>query len=189
MHPRAAGRRSRIRPSWRLHDLEYVSVRIADQEPLREAQLAPAERDRARGDKRRARLAERACGIAVAADQAGLPVHHVVGALVGRDRPAVARRQVLEELDAGPARGPQRGDAQPGAEHAVQVLLLGPVVLALALHLESQEIAIEAEARRRVGGDDRRVVDAEEQPRGRPLPPGVAPPERALQDLADTALR
>src|SRR5437762_1668787 len=71
----------------------------------------------------------------------------------------------------------------------VQVLLLGPIVLALALHLESQEIAIEAEARRRVAGDDRRVVDAEEQPAGRSLPLGVALPGRELQDLQHMAVR
>src|SRR6266566_6747638 len=152
MRPRAAGRRSRRRPSWYLHDLEDVPVRIADQEPVREAQLAPAKRDRARGDERRARLAEGACSVAVAAHQPGLPVRHVVGALIGRYRPAVAGRQVLEELDAGPARGPQRGDAQPRTEQAVQVLPLGPVVLALALHLEALL------CRRRAGGPDVRTV-------------------------------
>src|SRR5712692_3885399 len=66
----------------------------------------------------------------VAGHECGLPVHEVVGALVGGHGVAVPRRQVLEELDAWPGARPDRGDAEARSEDRVQVLLLRAVVLA-----------------------------------------------------------
>ena len=48
-------------------------------------------------------------------------------------------------------------------EHRVQVLLLGPPVLALAGDAQAEPVAVEARRSRGVGDRDRRVVDAEEE--------------------------
>ena len=51
---------------------------------------------------------------------------------IERRRPAVTRRQILEQFDPGTRGCSKRRDAQPGAEDVVQVLLLDVVVLAFA---------------------------------------------------------
>src|SRR3954453_20801719 len=53
------------------------------------------------------------------------------GLLLRRKWTSVARRQVFEKLDPRARRGPQRSNAQAGAENVVEALLLGTVVLAL----------------------------------------------------------
>ena len=45
-------------------------------------------------------------------------------------------------------------------EHAAEVLLLEPIVLAAAGHAEMQFIAIEMNAGASVGNDDRSVIDS-----------------------------
>ncbi len=118
-----------------------------------------------------------------------LPVQEIVGPCAGRPRPPAPGRKILQELDARPAGRAQPGDAQPGAEHPVQVLLLRPEVLAGPRHLEPQEIAVEGEARRRVGDRDGRVIDAEEEPPLRALPARVALAGGKLDQLEEVAVR
>src|SRR5690349_6144401 len=61
-----------------------------------------------------------------------LPMEDVVWSRVGRVGPAVARREVFEQLDPrAAAGGGQRGDAEVCVVHVVQVRLLGAVVLAI----------------------------------------------------------
>ena len=90
-----------------------------------------------------------------------LPVPVIVCARVDRHRAAGARREVLEQLDTGAARGAQRGDSQTRAEHVVEALLLDAKVLTRARDFQSECISIETEARVGVGDDDRGVIDAE----------------------------
>ena len=88
----------------------------------------------------------------------------------------------------GPSAARKRRDAQPGAEHVVQVLLLDVVVLALAGDLQAERVAIEAQRRVGVVDDDRRVIDAEEQPVARvPLREALAGGK--VQDLEEVADR
>src|SRR5438270_3497788 len=108
-------------------DLHDMAVRVADEARARE-----------RG---------------VACEERGLPVDQVVRALVRRIEPPIARREVLEQLDARTMSGVKRRDAQSRTEHVVEVLLLGTVVLALAHHREPEPVAVEAEARLRVADD------------------------------------
>ena len=117
-----------------------------------------------------------------------LPVHQVVRPLVGGIGPAVARGQVLEELDARAGGGAEAGDVQPGALHVVQVLLLGPEVHALAGHPEAEHVAVERQARLGVAHHDGGVVDAEEQPVARRVPLRIALVRRELQDLERVAV-
>src|SRR6059058_3367176 len=92
-----------------------------------------------------------------------LPVRDIVRARAFGIRPAVARREIFEQLDPGTLRSPQRGDAQVRAGYGVQVLLLGTVVVARASNAHSQQPAVETQARIRVADDDRRVVDTEKE--------------------------
>src|SRR5438093_13257497 len=80
----------------------------------------------------------------------GLPMDEVIGALVGQGGPAVARAQVLQELNPGARGGAQTGDAQARAGDVVEPLLLRPIVEALPGDLEPQQVAVEAQARVRV---------------------------------------
>ena len=69
-----------------------------------------------------------------------------------------------------------------GAEDAVQLLLLRPVVLGLARHLEAQRVPPDGEAPLGVFDGDGGVVDAEEEAVLR-LPARVALAGRELEDL------
>src|SRR5207249_5716256 len=138
-------RSRRARYSW-LDQLHHVSVGIVDADRAMEAELGlrgldPAWRDEplAAPRERRRRLG------GVAGDEARLPVREVVGAESGGDRSAVARREVLEELDARARSRSETGNAEPRPEHVVQMLLLGAEILALACDRESEGVAIKAE--------------------------------------------
>jgi len=67
--------------------------------------------------------------------QGRLPVRDVVRAEIGRGGPAVARRQILEQFDAGPLACAKRRNSKPGTEYVIQMLLLDVVVLAFASDL------------------------------------------------------
>jgi hypothetical protein len=67
---------------------------------------------------------------------------------------------------------------QTGAGDIAQVLLLRAVVLARSGYAQSESVAIEGQALRGVGYDDRRVVDAEEKPIT-----GLALARRELQEF------
>ena len=73
------------------------------------------------------------------------------------------------------------------AEYAVQVLLLGTVVVARASDAHSQQPAVETQARIRVADDDRRVVDTEKE-RVLALPAGIALTSGKLQDFEDVSI-
>src|SRR5207248_1007440 len=146
------GGRSR-RPSW-LHHLQSMPVGVTHRDAAGEAQLVP-------GYGHRARLPELLERVVVR-DQPGLPVDEVVRTLVGRERPAVTRAQVFQELDARPRRGTQPRDAEVRAEDGAQALLLGAVVLALAGHAKAEPALVEGKARAGVADRDRGVIDAEE---------------------------
>jgi hypothetical protein len=115
-------------------------------------------------------------------------VRDVVGLEIDGRRPPIARREVLEQLDARARRGPKRGDAQPRSKHVVQVLLFRVVVLALARDPHAEHVAIEPERPIRVGDDDGGVVDAEKQAIGAvPLLEALAC--REVQDFEKVAVR
>ena len=78
-------------------------------------------------------VAERIGGrIDIGASQVDLPVPEVARAGVGGKRPAVARGQVLEELDARAVGRAQRGYEKARAENVVQPLLLETPVFSLS---------------------------------------------------------
>lgn len=91
-------------------------------------------------------------------------MQQVVGPQIGRRGPPVAGGEVLEELDPGTGSGAEAGDTQAGPEHVVEVLLLGPPVLALARDPQPEDIAVEPEAPLGVADHDRGVVEAQEEP-------------------------
>src|SRR6516225_1814887 len=92
-----------------------------------------------------------------------LPVRQVIGSRVFGDVAAIARHEVLQQLDAGTVRRTKTGDAQVRAEDVVQVLLFLSVVFACAGDVDAELVAIEGEARVSVADCDRSMVDAEEQ--------------------------
>src|SRR5204863_9556789 len=119
--------------------------------------------DSSRGNKSGPAVPESLHGFIRADPQeSGLPVDQVIGLLLRRKRTPIARRQVFEKLDAGPRRGPQRGDAQPGAENIIEAFLLGTVVLALAGDLHPQPVSIKTQAGLCVCNDDRGVNYSQE---------------------------
>ena len=122
-------------------------------------------------------------GSGVSAMMSVCQVHEVVNTSVRSERPPVAGGEVLEELDGRAGGRPQGRDPEPSPEDVVQVLLLGSVVLALADDAHAERVAIEPQARFRVGHHDRRVVDAEEEPFGRRRQRASPLPARELQDL------
>jgi len=69
-------------------------------------------------------------------------VTDVVGALIGGGCTSVAWCQVLQQLDARPARRAQCRDPQPRAEDVVEVFLLDVVVLALSRDGETEPMSI-----------------------------------------------
>jgi len=83
----------------------------------------------------------------------------------------------------------QTGNAESCTGHGVQPLLFDAPVLARAGDAAAQHIAIELQARLRVRHDDRRMVDAEEQPVGRLLPARVALAGREPDDFENVAVR
>ena len=76
----------------------------------------------------------------------------------------VAGGQVVQQFDAGAARGAQSCNADMCARHARQTLLFDAPVLALADDAQPEPVAVERKAALGVGGGDRGVVDAEKQP-------------------------
>src|SRR2546426_11154196 len=65
---------------------------------------------------------------------------NVVGVRVERVGATVAGCEVFEKLDGRAGRGTHAGDVQPRAEDVVEVLLLRPVVLALAAAVSSRRM-------------------------------------------------
>src|SRR5438094_10615312 len=70
-----------------------------------------------------------------------------------------------------------------GAKYVVQMLLRCSIILALAGHAHSEQVAVELEASLGVPHHDGRVIDAEEKFAGRPAPFFWALIRRELQDL------
>ena len=96
-------------------------------------------------------------------DQRRLPVRDVVGTEIAWRWPGHRAVRDTREARCPDPRGPQRRYTQARAEHVVQVLLLGVVVLAFAGNGHAERVAVERQRRVRVVDDDRRVVDAEKQ--------------------------
>src|SRR6516164_3033260 len=88
---------------------------------------------------------------------------NVVRSGVGRHRTAVARRQIVEQLDAGATFGTQSRDTNVGVGHCRQTLLLDPPILAGAGDAQSESVAIKGEAPLGIACGNRAVVDAEKQ--------------------------
>ena len=132
-------------------ELEEVAVGIAEQEARAESQLPV--RQASRGQARPTAGARRVEGAMPQVAGARAPSASETRSLArtsGGHGPAVARREVLEELDARARRRAQRRDAQARAEDVVQVLLLGAVVLALAGDAQAERVAVEARGSRSV---------------------------------------
>src|SRR5262249_7712611 len=112
----------------------------------------------------------------------GLPVRQVIAFDAGGRSP-VTRAEIFQEFHAWTLCRTQRRDVKPRAEDVVQPFLFGSVVRAFASDPKAQSIPIEAEALAGVGDDDRRVVDAEEQPVGGRMPFRIALSRREMQNL------
>src|SRR5205823_12929327 len=86
------------------------------------------------------------------------------------ERPSVAGREVLQQLNPGSTICAQSCDAQMGAKYVVQVFLLCSIILALAGHAHSEQVAVKLEAGVSVPHHDGRMIDAEEQFAVLPMP-------------------
>src|SRR5206468_211628 len=82
---------------------------------------------------------------------------------VGWERPSVARGKILQQFNPRSACAAQRSDAQVGAKHIVQMLLLGSIVLALSGHMHAEQVAVELNAGVGVRHHYCCMVDTEEQ--------------------------
>src|SRR6266478_3233517 len=78
------------------------------------------------------------CSVRLARAQVDLPVPEVIRCRVRRGGAAGPRCEILEELDSRTLCGAQRGDAQVRAEHIVEMLLLGAVILARSGDMQSE---------------------------------------------------
>ena len=93
-----------------------------------------------------------------------LPMPEIVGLSIVRKRFTVARRQILQELDADTRlRGLQTRDAQSRPTDIVQVFLFDAVIFTFPGNLHLQQITIKFKASLRVLNDNRGVVNAEKQ--------------------------
>jgi hypothetical protein len=113
-----------------LLDFNRVTIRVSDHECSAEPGLIRNHARRSRLDFRGIYPAAR--GIGIVSHQHGLAVGQVIGMFIGGERPAVARREVFQELNSRAASAAQCCDAQACAKHIVRVLLLGPVVFSLS---------------------------------------------------------
>src|SRR5207249_11743368 len=105
------------------------------------------------------------------------------------ERPSVAGREVLQQLNPGSTICAQSCDAQMGAKYVVQILLLCSIILALAGDAHSEQVPVELEAGLGVPHHDGRVIDAEGEFAGRPVPFFWALIWRELQDLVGMLIR
>ena len=103
------------------------------------------------------------CGLSIRRHNFRLAMDDIVGAFVRRVWLAATRDQVLQQLNTGTRLRTKGRDSQMGSKYIIQVLLLNAVILALSGHLQSQQVAIELEARIGVFNNDRCVVDAEKE--------------------------
>src|SRR4029453_19082965 len=128
-------RRGHARATLGLNHPQGMSVRIPDQQPLREPERPVCQSHHSRR-KRVARAATNRSRhrLGIVADQTRLPVREIIGAGIGGHRPPVSWGQIFEELDAGTRGRPERRDAQARAKDIVQAFLLGPVILTLTSH-------------------------------------------------------
>src|SRR3954447_11080426 len=173
-----------------LHDLNGVTVRVADHNCFAESRPVVRQLDSSRGNEGGPAVPESLRGLIRADPQeSGLPVDQVAGLLLRRKWTSVARRQVFEKLDARARRGPQRSDAQACAENVVEPLLLGTVILALARDLHPQPVPIELQAGLCVSNDDRGVIYSQKQAIRRGVPLRIALARREPQDLQRMPVR
>src|SRR5438046_5352265 len=105
------------------------------------------------------------------------------------ERPSVAGREVLQQLNPGFTICAQSCDAQMGPKYVIQMLMLCSIILALAGHAHSEQVAVELEASLGVPNHDGRVIDAEEKFAGRPVTFFWALIRRELQDLHGMLIR
>src|SRR5450631_1399795 len=120
-----------------------MAVGVADYECFAEADLRHVIRDDAGRNKVSSASAGLAGGgIGVVGQQDSLAMDDIVGVLIGRKRPAVARGEVFQQFDSRTACASQRGNAQVSAEYVVQMLLFGAVVFTLSRYVHAKEIAI-----------------------------------------------
>ena len=112
----------------------------------------------------------------------------IVGLAVGRIGTAIARGQVLQELNRRSGCRPQPRNTQAGAKDIVQPLLLDTVIFALAGDFHPQGIAIKGKTSLRICHHDGGVVNSQKE-RVFSLPPGVAFSRRKPQNLQVMVIR
>src|SRR6516165_3692867 len=117
-----------------------------------------------------------------------LPFNEIVGMGGGRARPPIARRKILEKLDAWACRRSQCRDSQMRSEDVIQMLLLRTPVLAFSSNREAEDVAPEVQTCVGVGDHDGRVVDAEKES-ALGLPPWLPLARRKLEDFQGVAIR
>src|SRR5437773_11060070 len=99
------------------------------------------------------------------------------------ERPSVVEREVIQLLNDGSTICAQSCDAQMGAKYVVQVFLLCSIILALAGHAHSQQVAVKLQAGVGVPHHDGSVIDAEKELAVRPVPFCCALIRRELKNL------
>jgi len=130
-----------------LHDLDGVSIRVADRDCFPESRFTIRQLDSSGRNEGGPAVPESLRGFIHAHPQeSGLPVDQVIGLLLRRIRTPVLRRQVLKKLDAWSRCGSQCCDVQPGSEDIVEALLLGTVIFTFTRDFHSQPVPIELQA-------------------------------------------
>src|SRR6266550_3133015 len=90
--------------------------------------------------------------------------------LIRGERPSISGCEVLQQLNPRSTICAQSCNAQMGAKYVIQMPLLCSIILALAGHAHSEQVAVELQAGLGVPHHDDREIDAEEEFAGRPLP-------------------
>src|SRR5438128_10986308 len=90
--------------------------------------------------------------------------------LIRGERPSISGCEVLQQLNPRSTICAQSCDAQMGAKYVVQMLLLCSIIIALAGHAHSEQVAVELEAGLGVPHYDGRMIDVWERFAVLPMP-------------------
>src|ERR1041385_4425763 len=130
-----------------LHDLDGVSIRVADRDCFPESRLAIRQLYSSGRAESGPAVPESLRGLIHADPQeSGLPVDQVIGLFLRRVQAPVLRRQVFKKFDAWPRFGFQCCNVQPGSEDIVEALLLGAVIFTFTGDFHSQPVPIKLQA-------------------------------------------
>src|SRR5215831_16388212 len=86
-------------------------------------------------------------------------MYEVVCMFIEREGPLITGVQILQKLNSQACGRAQGGDAKVRTEHVVQMFLLCAVIVAFTGNSQTKKIAVEFEARVRIGDCDCSVID------------------------------